>query len=320
MALLRPSLTLVLDLDERMATTDTVLEIKRCYTYIGTPVIRSHAPASEKGSVTNTAHMLVGLGTRKYLKSTDEGADELWDTVVAQWIDNMLRKIGTTMRAFNTRQRKIKLPEVVFDRFDVELQGGELVVSLHTDPESFVDEALAGEVTQARTLLNDGTLEGAVRVEMPSDESYAAQYESAWELWVAEHPELGAQAVAEVATPDSGAKEAEDLADGEQEEAEKPADEPALTREEWLELDKQAKSYENTAVPPTDSETLPPIEREEEPPEPERFTFAVDYACWNVIYADGTSRLFDAGTQQFADAISQDGDAQGERDLAAQGA
>lgn len=319
MALLRPSLTLVLDLDERLATTDTVLEIKRCYTYIGTPVIRSHAPATEEAPVTNTARMLVGLGTRKYLRSVDEGADELWDTVVAQWIGNMLRKIGTTMRAFNARQRKIKLPEVIFDRFNIELQGGELVVSLHTDPESFVDEALAAEVTHVRTLLNDGVLEGAVRVEMPSDESYAAQYEAAWELWAAEHPEPAAPVADDDAAADGGAEEAQGLAGSTQDETE-PADEPELTREEWLELDKQAKSYENTAVPPTDSEALPPIEREEEPPEPERFTFEVDYACWNVVYADGASHRFDATAQQFADDTSQTADAQDRHDLPSQSA
>jgi hypothetical protein len=39
-----------LDLDERLATTETTLEIKRCYTYIGTPLIRTHAPEAGEGS------------------------------------------------------------------------------------------------------------------------------------------------------------------------------------------------------------------------------------------------------------------------------
>lgn len=43
MALLRPSLTLVLDLDERVAAEQTILEINRSYAHIGTPVIRTHA-------------------------------------------------------------------------------------------------------------------------------------------------------------------------------------------------------------------------------------------------------------------------------------
>lgn len=38
MALLRPSLTLVLDLDERVAAEQTILEINRSYAHIGTPL------------------------------------------------------------------------------------------------------------------------------------------------------------------------------------------------------------------------------------------------------------------------------------------
>lgn len=279
MALIRPSLTLIFDLDERLAVKDTILELKRCYAYIGVPVIRNHAPAGDDAPLSSRARLLVGMGTKKYLYSGDEGADELWSSVVEPWIGNMLRKIGTTMRAFNTRQRKINLPEVVFERLDVELQGGEFVVSLHTDPQSFVPEALSSQVGLARTLLNDGTLADATCVLMPSDESYQSQYTDARAVWDETHPE-----------PEEPAAQ-----DTEQEEAEP---ERELTREEWLELDKQAKSYENTAVPPTDSNTLPPIKREEEPPEPEPFAFDVDYTLWSVRYADGTERTFDASAHQ----------------------
>ena len=82
MALIRPSLTLVLDVDERLASEDTVLELKRCYTYICSPLVRKHAPTSEDAPVSNTARAIVGFGQRNYLHSTDDGADELWDTVV----------------------------------------------------------------------------------------------------------------------------------------------------------------------------------------------------------------------------------------------
>lgn len=289
MPLLRPSLTLILDMDERLASTDTVLEIKRCYTYIGSPVIRTHAPAQADEPVQNTARMLVGLGTRKYLHSSDEGADELWDTVVEQWIGNMLRKIGTTMRAFNTRQRKIGLPEVIFQHFDIELQGGAFIVSLHTDPQSFVSEDLRAQVASARSLLNDGTLGDAVRVSMPSDAAYGAQESAAYEAWLAEHPEPEPE-------PDDASAAADEAAEA--------AEERELTREEWLEQDKIAKSYENTAVPPTDSDLLPAIEREEEV-EPERFSFEVDYTRWEVHLADGSTRLFDSAACAFVDEDTQ---------------
>jgi hypothetical protein len=282
MALLRPSLMLILDLDERLATTETTLEIKRCYTYIGTPLIRTHAPeVGEDAPIVNTARMMVNLGTKKYLHSADEGADELWDTVVEQWIGNMLHKIGTTMRAFNKRQRKIGLPEVVFDRFNVELQASEFVVSLHTDPQSYIDEGLKSLVTQVRGLLNDGKLGTDVKMFVaPTDESYETQRAQAWDAWIEAHPEALEQPEPK---PEVEAEPEEEL-----------------TREEWLERDKQAKSYENTAVAPTDSDELPEYKgRVEEEEEPEQFAFEINYAACEVVYADGTKRAFNLDTQAF---------------------
>lgn len=286
MALLRPSLTLVLDLDERLAGKDTILEIKRCYPYVGVPVVRSHVAAEGESVATNRARMIVGLGTRRYLDSSDEGADALWDTVVLRWIGNMLHKVGSTMRAFNVRQRRIGLPEIVFERIDVELEGGRFVVSLHTDEESFVDFDASEYVDSARRLFNDGTFAQAVRVLVPSDESYDSQRSAALALWAQSRPE----APSDVPAPDE-AEEAHACADR----CERP-----LTREELLELDKQAKSYENTAVAPTDSDELPPIRREEEPPEPERFNFEFDCRQWTVEFGDGSRRTFDASVGEFS--------------------
>ncbi len=291
MALLRPSMTLVFDLDARLSSKDTVQEIKRCYSYVGVPVIRSHEPQSSDVPLENKARMIVSLGTRKYLRSAQEGADELWDTVVNRWIGNMLHKVGSTMRAFNTRQRKIDLPEVIFDRIDIELQGGEFTVALHTDPQSFIDFDARTLVDQARDLFNDGTFGNATRVLIPSDEDYEAQHTLAYSAWIEEHPESEQEA------DQADADESEQAPEQKQEEPE-----VKLSREEWLELDKQAKSYENTAVPPTDSNTLPSIQREEEPPEPEQFSFEVDRTReWTVVFADGTSRAFVPATRQFRD-------------------
>ena len=72
MALLRPSLTLVLDLDERCAGEKTVLEIKRGYAHVGTPVIRTHeGPADAEPS--NTMRMLVRAPKRGGARSSPPG-------------------------------------------------------------------------------------------------------------------------------------------------------------------------------------------------------------------------------------------------------
>lgn len=283
MALIRPSLTLVLDVDERLASEDTVLELKRCYTYICAPLVRKHAPESDEAPVSNTARAIVNFGTRKYLHSADEGADALWDEVVEHWVGNILHKVGSNMKAFNRRQRAIGLPEVIFDKFDIELQGGEFIVSLHPDLLGFVPEELNAAVGMARSLLNDGTFSGATRVRVPADDAYERQRAAAWETWQAEHPEPEEEQPAE----------APELVD-------KP---PAVDYDspEWLEYDRQRKSYENTAVPVTDSEELPNFEREEVPEPPEPFSFEIDYSQWDVLFADGTRRRYDSSALAFVE-------------------
>ncbi len=293
MALIRPSLTLVLDLDDRLWSHETELELKRCFSYVGAPLVRHHEPASDEDPVNNIARTIISFGARKYLHSSDEGADELWDGVMEQWIGNILHKVGSTMKAFNRRQRLIGLPEVIFDNFDVELQGGEFTVSLHPDLLGFVPAELNAAITMARSLLNDGTFAGARRVRIPADDSYAAQQGRAWEAWQLEHP------TSEPAGDEAGGAQA--VADGAA--AEKAAKPEKIDYEddEWLAADRERKSYENTAVPITDSDELPPIERVEEVEPPEPFSFEVDYSIWTVVFADGTVRRFDSSALAFAE-------------------
>lgn len=281
MALLRPSLTLVLDLDERAAGKATVLEINRSYAHIGTPVVRTHAAESEDAPVRNTARLMVNMGTYAYLDRAAEGADERWDDIVAPWLRNMLHKVGNNMKVFNDRQRKIGLPEVAFDTLEVELQGGQLVVALHPEPCGFIDPDVAAIATTARALRAEGAFAGAVRVEAPTADAYAAQRDDAWEAWVAEHPEA-------LEEPEPAATA----------EADEPA--PEKTREQLLAEDIEAKSYENTAVAPTDAPDLPRPARQEDD-EPDPFTFPVDYRRWTVTFADGTTRTYDSADAAFAD-------------------
>ena len=227
------------------------------------------------------------MGTYSYLNSADEGADERWETIVGPWIGNMLRKIGNNMKVFNDRQRKIGYPEVHFDTLDIELGAGAFTVAVRPQGAGAVDEAVAERVTAARNLRNDGTFAEAVRVELPCAESWNAQRDAAWEAWAAEHPEVLEEPDTDEEAP-SG-----DVAD----EAAEPA--PEKTREELLAEDVIAKSYENTAVPPTDSEALPRPQREEEEEEEDPFDFPVDYTLWAVIGADGATRTYDSVAAAF---------------------
>lgn len=306
MTTIHPSLTLVLDLDERLGTQETKLEIARCYSYVGAPLVRKHAAPEDGGPGENIARYIVSMGTKQYLHSADEGADELWGSSVEPWLASMFFKVGNTAAAFNKRMRKIGLPEVNFDRADVELQGGQFIVGLRPDPENRIGRSVAAQVDTARTLLNDGVLEGAVRVNAPSAKSWEEQYDAAKESWDAAQAEAEAAAAEEEAAPYTDASP-EDVAPeptGALKHTAGPMPDWKTDPEAyaaWEAADREAKSYENTAVPPTDSDDLPPIGNPVEPPEPPRFDFDVDYSVWDVFFADGTARTFDSKTRAFLD-------------------
>ena len=74
MAQPRPSLTLIVDVDERIDSEELRLEIGRSYTYVGSALVRTHAAAVDDAPVENTLRMLVKLGTRQYLNEGEEGS------------------------------------------------------------------------------------------------------------------------------------------------------------------------------------------------------------------------------------------------------
>lgn len=284
MALLRPTLILIFDLDEEVATEETVLELKRCYSYVCTTAIRTHAAHAE--SPRNIARFEVKMGTHRYLSSADADADETWKSIVDPWLRNMLHKVGNNMKIFNERQREIGLPEVVFDRADIVLQGGALIVGIHPDDESFIDPGLHKAIDAVRTFVNDGTCAQALRVDVPSDASWSSQRAAAWNAWVAEHPEALEPKPDERSAPDSSEPSGQEK-----------------TPEQLLQEDIEAHSYERTAVPPTDSDALPPIPHEGKIERP-RFNFDVDYTEWAVAFADGSIRIFDSMNRTFIEASS----------------
>ena len=57
--------------------------------------MRTH-PACD-GEPQNIMRFLVKLGTRRYLRAEDEGADELWNDVMERWFYNELYKVSNNM-------------------------------------------------------------------------------------------------------------------------------------------------------------------------------------------------------------------------------
>ncbi len=309
MAKPHPSMALLLDLDERLVDNDLRLEIDRCYSYLGTPVVRTH-PAGE-GAPENTIRMMVRVGAREYLDSTAEGADALWSDSIEHWLLNQVHAVENQMKIFNRRQREEGRDELTFTWLEVELAGGRLTVRLRLDSSCGIDPADSVWVTRVRAALNEGALgEGVVAVQLPSDASFEQQY-------VAGMAALAARKVAE-----EEARAAEEAAAAEAAEAEAAAEaafmaSPALVAEAE-EAAKEAEEATDIVVQARIARDLEAAERGELEKTPEQIVaeriaeeahlgediqkkYALPEAdspiafdqC-TVIYADGTTRDFDA--------------------------
>lgn len=310
MAKPHPSMALLLDLDERLVDNDLRLEIDRCYSYLGTPVVRTH-PAGE-GAPENAIRMMVRVGAREYLDSTAEGADALWSDSIEHWLLNQVHAVENQMKIFNRRQREEGRDELTFTWLEVELAGGRLTVRLRLDSSCGIDPADSVWVTRVRAALNEGALgEGVVAVQLPSDASYEAQY-------VAGMAALAARKVAE----EEEARAAEEAAAAEAAEAEAAAEatfmtSPALVAEAE-EAAKEAEEAADIVVQARIARDLEAAERGELEKTPEQIVaeriaeeahlgediqkkyalpeadFPIAFDQWTVIYADGTTRDFDA--------------------------
>lgn len=268
-----PSLALVFNVDESLATKENRLEVGRCFGYVACTCVLRARPSGDTGG--NTIGFLV-QGNQRYLHSSDEGADELWDDVIERWLYNQFYNLSNNLQIYNRRQREIEGDELVFDWLDVNLQGGELVCRLRLDSRSAVDPEASGAISQVRDALNSGALgEGVKRVVMPSAASYDAQREAG----------LAAKAQREAEAEEAAAAEAEQEAVAEQEA--RQAAEQSFTEDEAL-----------TDEPVEDE--LARIERENE----EKYSlqdadFDIDYTVWDVEYADGTLRTYDSAAGAF---------------------
>ena len=310
MAKPHPSMALLLDLDERLVDNDLRLEIDRCYSYLGTPVVRTH-PAGE-GAPENTIRMMVRVGAREYLDSTAEGADALWSDSIEHWLLNQVHAVENQMKIFNRRQREEGRDELFFTWLEAELAGGRLTVRLRLDSSCGIDPADSVWVTRVRAALNEGALgEGVVAVQLPSDASFEQQY-------VAGMAALATRKVAE----EEEARAAEAAAAAEAAEAEAAAEatfmaSPALVAEAE-EAAKEAEEATDIVVQARIARDLEAAERGELEKTPEQIVaeriaeeahlgediqkkyalpeadFPIAFDQWTVIYADGTTRDFDA--------------------------
>ncbi len=308
-----PTLTLILDIDKRLDSPHLQQEIKRDYAYVGSTLIRTHEPENNDEPIENTMNLVLKLGRRRYLYSSDEGADDLWNNFLEHWFYNAFHKLGNHMKIYNRRQREIGMPELIFDWLVLELQNGKLRVRMHTDSNSDILPDTNVWLTTIRTALNDGSL-GAdvIQITLPAPEYYeqqlqagliaeekrkeeqaaqerlrkdqeaahAAQQEALAEAAFLESPQLAQQDVAAHVTDATGTADTASVASIENTEDTESTAAPEHTSST---SDFDHETYNNQA----DYSFAEPL-------------FAVDYGMWSVAYMDGRVRLFDSHAHAFA--------------------
>ena len=275
----KPSPIIVMDIDEGLASSELKLEIGRCYPNVGTVQVRTHK-AAEDSEARNTIRLVTLFGMRSYLDASAEGANERWSEVLLKWYRSIIYKLTNHMKIFNRRQREIDETEVYFDELIVELQEGTLEVRYKLDSNSDMPLAEVEKLDLVREFFNKGALGIEVAaVCMPSEASYTVQRERG----LAEKAKRDA-AAQEATKQERLAKEREIL------KAEKAAEESFLASPE---LERQLAQDEGEI----DLEQLGyEIEQKFSFPEAD---FALDYTCWDVVAADGTSKQFDSTTGAF---------------------
>ncbi len=314
-----PSLALRLDLDERLVDHDLRLEIDRCYSYLGTPVVRTHpAPAADAAPV-NTMVATVRVGAREYLDSSVEGADALWNDYVEHWLLNQVHALENQMKIFNRRQREEGREELSFTWLAVELMGGRLTVRFRLDSTCGIDPADSAWVGRVRQALNEGRLgTDVVEVQLPSDASFEAHRAAG----------LAAKAEREAARAAAAAEE-EARAAAEAAAAEAAAEEAFLASPELVaqaaEARLEAEEAADLVVQARIREDLEAAERGETEKTAEEIVaeriaeeahlgediqkkyalpeadFPIAFDHWTVRYADGTARDFDAAAGVLAE-------------------
>lgn len=278
MAQPRPSCTLILDIDEALATEETKLEVGRCYSYVGSALVRPHA-AEETPRC--RMRLMAKLGNRKYLRSSDEGADALWGDVMEQWLYNQFHTVSNNMRIYNRRQQEIGGVELPFEWLEVELENGALTVSLALDSNCCVPPEQASLVTAVRDAFNGGALgEDVVRVEAPSAASLEQQKEAGAIAVTEREAQREAEAAAKAEAEAAAAAAAEAEADQDFLESPAKADAEAASRAAEEEAARAALEEKYGVAEPD---------------------FVVDYTLWDVLRTDGSRATFDSSTGAFVE-------------------
>lgn len=273
-AMVRPSLILKMDFDERAYNDEVKSEIKRSYSYVAPSLVETHEACD--GRPENVMRFTIKVH-RPYWDVNDEASQELWEGSMVKWLHNMLAKVSNTMMAANMQHKNRGERTVDYAWLDLEF-GNNLTIRVKLNADSSIPENTYDIVAAVREAACAGVLgDNLAVVSVPSYESWAAQL-------AAVEAELAAQAEAEAAAAvEAVAQEAETL-EGDQE----------AETDETVEVVEDAEAVDDVESADDELEDEETDETEELPEFPPFPDFEVDYRIWGVENADGVIREFDS--------------------------
>lgn len=282
-----PSNLIIFNIDSRILTEDVKLSIRRSWTHIGEILVHPYENDPQSKPM-NFIHVMVKFGTRHYLNSALDEADENWNTRMEQHLLSTMRKISNNNIAFNRHLRNSHQEELILDYLEFELEGGALTLEYRLDSNGCVPTSCAQVATEIRNALNANMLGNPCCIRIPSHSSFDAQQKA--------YEERAKQTQLE----DASLMQTNDVSnDGEQ-----PSMVEALAEEGFIEAPELVEEIEQEETEAKRSNSpleVAPLSEEEWEAlyGVNEANFEIDYHIWEIVYADGTSREFDSSTQQY---------------------
>lgn len=151
-ALVRPSLILQVDLDERTCSDEVIAGIKRSYSYVAPTTVATHEPG--EGPARNVMRFRIRLH-RPYWDKNDPDAEKLWSGMMPTWLRNMFYKVSSTIVAAAKMSRKQGDPVLEYAWVELEF-GDNALVAVKTADDSSIPEEAVGWVERVRDLMGEG--------------------------------------------------------------------------------------------------------------------------------------------------------------------
>lgn len=195
--MLRPTGILDFTLDPAITDEETVIEIRRTFSYVAPMRINDGETPEPPYEPANTIGLIVKLVNHPYWKSVDQDADSIWSDVLAPWLHNKLIKIQNTVSAVNKNKREKGIDELHYAFLKLEM--GAYSLTFENTNDEFSPE-VEPCLQQFREFINTGILKdkdvASVMIPWQDPEVIQARYDAKLAAEKAEAERAAAEAAA----------------------------------------------------------------------------------------------------------------------------